>query len=111
MEGKTMTTNKHDNYGPVDQLGFLQAQITVLELKEKKLKDRILAMGAGAHDGVLFRATVIKATRFTLPIAVATAKLKQLGVGAAWFRRNKKPSDYESVSVKARNGVPLKIAA
>jgi len=48
---------------PVDALGELKAEIAKLETLEKALRDEIAALGAGAHDGNLFRASVSIADR------------------------------------------------
>jgi hypothetical protein len=52
-------TNNH----PADILGALKAQIADLEARAKIEHARLVAMGAGAHEGDLFRATVSVADR------------------------------------------------
>jgi hypothetical protein len=55
-------TNNH----PADILGALKAQIADLEARAKIEHARLVAMGAGAHEGDLFRATVSVADRNTI---------------------------------------------
>jgi hypothetical protein len=52
-------TNNH----PADILGALKAQIADLEARAKIEHARLVVMGAGAHEGDLFRATVSIADR------------------------------------------------
>lgn len=47
----------------IDRLGELLAQQEALEQEIKVLKDGIINMGEGKHDGSLFRANVILANR------------------------------------------------
>lgn len=46
------------NITVVDELGRLQARIAALRVEEERLKDELRAMGPGAWEGRLFRATV-----------------------------------------------------
>lgn len=50
----------------IDRLGALLAQQEALEQEIKALKDGIINMGEGKHDGSLFRANVILANRATV---------------------------------------------
>jgi hypothetical protein len=54
------------NIHPADALGALKAQIADLEIKAKIEHAKLVALGAGAHDGDLFRATVSVADRNTI---------------------------------------------
>jgi len=51
---------------PVDSLGFLKAQIADLEKQAKAFHAQIVAMGVGAHEGDIFRASVSVADRETI---------------------------------------------
>lgn len=57
-----MNSNMHH----VDQLGYLKAQLAELKAQESELRDLIVAMGQGAHEGDVFRATVSIADRETV---------------------------------------------
>ena len=59
----------------IDRLGDLKAQIADLQIEEKKLRDEIIALGVGAHDGDLFRASVSISERETLDMAAVREKL------------------------------------
>lgn len=50
---------------PVDSLGFIKAQIADLEKQAKAFHAQIVAMGVGAHEGDIFRASVSIADRET----------------------------------------------
>lgn len=50
----------------VDNIGYLKADIAERETREKALRDFIVALGAGAYDGEVFRATVSVADRTTI---------------------------------------------
>jgi len=60
---------------PIDALGAIKAQIAALEEREKELRDEVAAMGAGSHEGELFKVTVIMTERETLDMKAVRAKL------------------------------------
>jgi hypothetical protein len=62
---------------PIDELGHLKATAANLALAEKKVKDEVAALGAGGHDGELFRATVSEAERETRD-EILRAKIDEL---------------------------------
>ena len=89
----------------IDRLGLLQAQAAPLLTKIETLKDEIAAeLGVGSHEGQWYRVSVVDAVRSTLPIKVARAKLKALGVAARWFRDHTVYTPYTSVTCEARTG-------
>jgi hypothetical protein len=92
------------NISPVDRLGDVKAEIARLKEIEAFLIDEIKALGAGAHDGDLFRATVSDvAERQSLDVKAAEAKLRELGVDGRWFSKNQKVTKgYTTVKVVAR---------
>ena len=92
------------NISPVDRLGDIKAEIARLKEIEAFLTDEIKDLGAGAHDGGLFRATVSDvAERQSLCPKAAEAKLRELGVDGRWFSKNQKTTKgYTTVKVVAR---------
>ena len=66
----------------VDQLGMVKAQIAELTRTETKLKERLVAIGIGAHDGNIFRATVSASDRETLDMDAVRAKLSPQFISA-----------------------------
>ena len=89
---------------PVDRLGDIKAEIARLKDIEAFLIEEIKALGAGAHDGDQFRASVSEvAERQSLDAKAAEAKLRELGVDGRWFSKNQKTSrGYTTVKVVAR---------
>lgn len=66
----------------VDRLGALQAQIATLEAEAKKIKQTLIAKGAGAYEGELFRAVVSVSERNTLDMDAVRAKLSPQFIAA-----------------------------
>lgn len=90
----------HENLMPlVDQLGYLSAEIANLELRQKQLEDELKAIGAGAYEGALFRATVSVADRKTLDMKAVRKKLSKQFIAA-----HTKTKEVMSVHVVARTG-------
>ena len=92
------------NISPIDRLGDIKAEIARLKEIETFLTDEIKALGAGAHEGATFRATVSEvAERQSLDVKAAEAKLRELGVDGRWFSKNQKTTKgYTTVKVVAR---------
>jgi hypothetical protein len=61
---------------PADALGFLKAQIADLENRAKVEHARLVAMGIGAHEGDMFRATVSVAERESVDWKTVAARLE-----------------------------------
>jgi hypothetical protein len=61
---------------PADLLGMLKAQIAELETAAKVEHARLVALGVGAHEGAIFRATVSVADRETVDWKAVAAKLE-----------------------------------
>jgi hypothetical protein len=92
------------NISPVDRLGDIKAEIARLKDIEAFLLDEIKDLGAGAHEGHTFRATVSEiAERTSLCPKAAEAKLREMGVDGRWFSKNQKTTKgYTTVKVVAR---------
>ena len=92
------------NIHPADRLGDVKAEIARLKEIEAFLLEEVKDLGAGAHDGDTFRATVsVVAERQSLDAKAAEAKLRELGVDARWFSKNQKVAKgYTVVKVVAR---------
>ncbi len=50
----------------VDELGFIKAQIAVLEAKEKALKDALIAGGQASYSGTIYDVSVSTSDRDTV---------------------------------------------
>lgn len=95
----------HSNIAPaIDQLGDIRAQIADLKAIEAALLEEVKALGAGAHEGAAYRATVSEvAARETLDPKAMEAKLRELGVDGRWFAKHTKAvAGYVSVKLTAR---------
>ena len=92
------------NIHPADRLGDIKAEIARLSEISKFLEAELKALGVGAHEGDLFRATVSEvAERSSLDAKAAEAKLRELGVDGRWFSKNQKVAKgYTTVKVVAR---------
>lgn len=84
---------------PIDRLGALKAQIAELEAEEAALRDEIIAMGLGPHEGELFRATVSVGERNTLDMDAVRAKLSR-----QFIQANTTTQTVTTVRIVARNG-------
>lgn len=91
---------------PIDRLGDIRAQIADLKATEAFLLDEVKALGLGAHEGDLFRATVSQtADSLSLDPKAAEAKLIELGVDGRWFSRHQKTrAGSVAVRIVARKG-------
>ena len=92
----------------VDRLGALQAQIADLEKIETAIKNELKAIGDGAFEGDLFRATVATSNRETLDMKAVREKLTPQFIAA-----HTKVTEVTVIKVVARtNGaLGLKVAA
>lgn len=88
----------------IDRLGDIRAQIANLKAIEEELIAQVKELGAGAHEGAAYRATVSEvAERSTLDPKAAEEKLRELGVDGRWFSKNQKTvRGYVTVKVAAR---------
>lgn len=67
----------------IDALALIREQISKLETKEQKLKDKIIATyGEGYYEGDNFAATILVTDRENLDIAAARAKLSPQFIAA-----------------------------
>lgn len=81
----------------IDALGNVKAEIANLADRERKLKAQLVALGDGAYDGDLFRATVSTAERSTLDMDAVRAKLSPQFITA-----NSKVTKSTTIKVVAR---------
>jgi len=61
---------------PIDALGQIKAEIAALEAIEAQLREQIIALGNGKHEGVLFNASVSTTERERVDYKTICAKLK-----------------------------------
>jgi hypothetical protein len=87
------------NVHPVDALGEIKAAIANLEAQAKVFHAQIVAMGVGAHEGDVFRATVSVADRDTLDMVAVREKLSPQFISAHTTTKA-----VTTVRVVARNG-------
>jgi hypothetical protein len=88
-----------------DQLGASTAEIADLETREKALRIELIRRGVPDAEGVLFRATVSEAVRWSLNTKAVKAEL-----GATWYDAYCRQSLVTVVAVKARTSI-AKLAA
>jgi hypothetical protein len=89
----------------IDELGHVRAQLAQLKEKEEALKRVIVEMGEGAHEGELFRATVIESKRANLDIEWVRSKLSKKAIAA-----HTSYTPFISVRLTARTGEGLEDA-
>jgi hypothetical protein len=88
-----------------DEIGKLCAEIADLEARRKNFREELIRRGVAEAEGVLFRATVSEAVRWTIDSARVKAEM-----GAAWWDARCRQSLVTTVAVKARTGA-TKLAA
>jgi hypothetical protein len=100
----TATLTAISNVHAADRLGDIRAQIAELKAVEEAIVSEVKSLGAGAHEGDAYRATVSEvADRETLDPKAMEAKLRELGVDGRWFVKNTKTvRGYVTVKVSAR---------
>jgi hypothetical protein len=89
----------------VDNAGVLKAQICGLQSKFNAVREELLAMGKGEHDGDEFHALVSAPERSTLDIKAARAKLEELGVSHQWFAAHTTTKAIPTLTITAREAV------
>jgi hypothetical protein len=89
----------------IDQLGHAKAETAEAKAREDALKAELIARGVTEAEGMLFRATVTEATRWTLDTDRVKAEM-----GTAWYEAHCKVGTSATVRVSARTGA-LKRAA
>lgn len=100
------------HYDIVDELGALKAQIAELEVKEAALSDKLRAIGPGAFEGRMFRATVGEDGEQIKRDAKAMAdKLRLEGFHAFVKAHEEAVPRRGSVRVVAKTGLDLERAA
>jgi hypothetical protein len=80
----------------VDQLGHVKAEAAA---REDALKCELISRGVESAEGMLFRATVTEATRWTLDAERIKAEMGEL-----WSVAHSKVSAVTSVRLSARTG-------
>jgi len=86
---------------PADMLGTLKAQIAELESQAKLAHAALVAMGEGAHEGMLFRASVSVAERESIDWKAIAAKLEP---SRQLIAAHKSAKEVTTVRVVARTG-------
>jgi hypothetical protein len=81
----------------VDQLGHAKAEAAEIKAREDALKAELIARGVTECEGMLFRATVSEAARWTLDATAIRAEM-----GDAWCDKRSKVASVTSVRVSAR---------
>lgn len=89
----------------IDDLGHIRAQIADLKKKEQALKQSVIELGEGAHEGELFRATVTETKRDVFDVAWAKKKLGNKQVAA-----HTRQTAYVTVTLTARTGEDLEMS-
>lgn len=93
----------------IDQLGTLRAQIADLEKREAELKAIIVAQGAGAYEGNLYRVTVSQSERWGWD-KVAKERIEQIAreqLSPQYITAHTTVTPVVTVRVVARNGLKL----
>lgn len=91
------------NYAAVDELGRIRAKIAELKKQEDALKAEVAAMGPGAYEGALFRATVSTYETARFDASAAREKLIKEGF-ARWVRDHTSTAESTKVAVVSRSG-------
>lgn len=83
----------------VDRIGSIDTAIKKLKAERKDFADELAEHGDGVHKGKIFSALVSTFDRVTLPMKVAKAKLKALGVSRRWFHDHEETEQITRVTV------------
>jgi hypothetical protein len=83
----------------VDQLGHVKAEAAEIKAREDALRAELIARGIPEAEGMLFRATISEASRWTLDAERIRAEF-----GDAWCTAHSKVATVVSVRVSARTG-------
>ena len=97
----TPITTRHNDTASylADELGGIKADMADLKAREDALKAELISRGLPEAEGVLFRATVTEATRWTLDTDRVKAEF-----GEAWYAARCKVGTVTTVRVSARTG-------
>src|SRR5690242_17350519 len=82
-----------------DQLGHVKAEAAEIKAREEALKAELVSRGVESAEGMLFRATVSQATRWTLDADRIKAEMGEL-----WTVAHSKVSAVTTLRVTARTG-------
>jgi hypothetical protein len=83
----------------VDHLGHVKAEAAEVKAREEQLKAELIARGVSEAEGMLFRAVVTEATRWTLDADRIRSEM-----GEAWCNARSKVSSVTTLRVSARTG-------
>ena len=86
----------------IDDFGLLCAQIAELETRKKALRDQLVTLGEGAHEGDFFRVTISKSTRETLDM-----KAVREHVSRQFIQAHTKETEVLTVKAGARNAISI----
>lgn len=87
------------NLSNIDRLGEIKAKIAELKKEEEALRDEIVALGVGTHEGDLFRVSVSITERETLDMAAVREHLSR-----QFIQAHTNITSVTTVKVVARNG-------
>jgi hypothetical protein len=90
----------------VDQLGHVKAEAAEIKAREDALRAELIAREVTEAEGLLFRATVSEATRWTLDSEAVKAEM-----GHAWYQARCNIGACVTVRISSRIGVALPVAA
>lgn len=82
-----------------DQLGHVKAEAAEIKAREDALRAELITRGVSEAEGMLFRATVSQATRWTLDAERIKAEMGEL-----WVTAHSKVSAVTTLRVTARTG-------
>ena len=82
-----------------DQLGHVKAEAAEIKGREDALRAELISRGVESAEGMLFRVTVTRATRWTLDAERIKAELGEL-----WTVAHSKVSTVTTLRVTARTG-------
>jgi hypothetical protein len=83
----------------VDQLGHVKAEAAEIKAREDALRAELITRGDAKAEGMLFRASVSQATRWTLDAERIKAEMGEL-----WTVAHSKVSTVTTLRVAARTG-------
>jgi hypothetical protein len=83
----------------VDAIGHVKAEAAEIKAREDALRTELISRGVTEAEGMLFRATVTEAARWTL-----NAEQIREEMGEAWAMQRSKCSTSTTLRVSARSG-------
>lgn len=86
----------------IDDFGLLCAQIAEFEVKKKALRQQLIDLGEGSHEGTFYRVTISKSTRETLDMNAVREHLSRQFIAA-----HTKESEVIVVKAGVRNNIGI----